>query len=525
VSAPGGLVPVVFNPGSQAGTTVGPTLPNGFLRASSGGGATFVVNYDAGFDANPTAKAAFQFAVDQWAQMIVSPVPITIDASFGDLGSPNILGGAGPTTLFRDFTGAPIGGTWYPVALANALAGGDLDTAHSDIDATFSSTFPSFYFGTDGNDGGKVDFASVVLHELGHGLGFVGAMDVSAGSGTCCLGGFPTVYDRFTQSNGTALLSIPDGSGLATALQGQDIRFTGTKATAANGGTAPKLYAPNPWQAGSSYSHLDEATYPAGNANSLMTPGIGSNEVIHSAGPVTLGIFADTGWTVGTPPTLSVGSAKVVEGNSGTRGMRFTISLSKPSTRSISFQYTTVNGTAVAGTDYLARSGTATIAAGSLGRTVTISVRGDRVVEPNEKFKLVISGPQGANLGINAGAGTILNDDASSGVQISVGDASVREGNQGDRTVTVAITLSAARANPTTVDWASVAGSATAGVDYDTNSGTVNFPALTTTAYVTFVIHPDTTVEGNESFGVAITNPSGAVIGRSAGTVTIADDD
>jgi len=247
--------------------------------------------------------------------------------------------------------------------------------------------------------------------------------------------------------------------------------------------------------------------------------------VVHSAGPVTLGIFKDSGWVVGSPPTISVGSAKVVEGNSGTRGMRFNITLSKPSTRSISVNYTTADGTALAGSDYVARSGVATIPAGSLGRTITVSVRGDKILEPSEKLKFVISSPLGANLGTNAGAGTILNDDASSGVQISVGDASVKEGDQGDRTVTVAITLSAARNNVTTVDWASADGTASSSSDFDAATGTATFPALTTTAYVTFVLHPDTTVEGTEAFTVGLTNPSGAVINRATGTVTISDDD
>lgn len=524
VSAPGGIVPVVYDPTHTTPTTVGPVVPNGLLRASSGGGATFVVNYDAGFDANPQAKAAFQFAVDQWSQTIVSPVPIVVDASFGPLGS-GILGGAGPSSLRANFTGAPVSNTWYPIALANALHGSDLDATSPDIGATFSSSFTGFYFGTDGNTGGKVDFASVVMHELGHGLGFLGVMDVSAGSGSCCLGPYPSTYDRFTTSNGVSLLSIAEGASLATALQGQTVRFTGANATAANGGTSPRLYTPATWEQGSSYSHLDEDTFPAGDPDSLMTPGIGSNEVIHSPGPIVLGIFADTGWTVGSPPDLSIGSARVVEGNYGTRGLRFTVSLSEPASRSVTFSYKTVDGTALAATDYQARTGTATINAGSTSRTVTITVRGDKTVEAGEKFKVVISNPQGANLGINAGTGRIDNDDAGTGVQVSIGDASVREGDDGDRIVTLPVTLSAQRTKVTTVDWSSSAGSAGAGSDYEDDSGTASFPAGTTTQYVTFTVHPDTGAESNETFAVTLSNASGAAILRATGTATIADDD
>lgn len=527
ISIPGGIVPVVFDPTHGTPTSVGPVVPNDRLRASSGGGATFVVNYDAGFNANPSAKAAFQFAVDQWSQTIVSPVPIVVNAKFGPMGS-GILGGAGPDTLLGNFSGAPVANTWYPVALANALHGSDLDVANPDIDATFSSTFnsPGFYYGTDGNTGGKVDFASVVMHELGHGLGFLGLEDVSGGIGSCCGGSaYPSIYDRFTTSNGTSLLSIPNGASLATALQGQTVRFTGANATAANGGTSPRLYTPASWEPGSSYSHLDENTFPAGNANSLMTPGIGTDEVIHAPGAIVLGIFADTGWTVGTPPDLSIGSARVVEGNYGTRGVRFTVSLSEPAARSVTFSYRTVDGTALAATDYQARTGTATINAGNTSRTVTITVRGDKTVEASEKFKVVISNPQGANLGINAGTGRIDNDDAGTGVQVSVGDASVREGNQGNRIVTLPVTLSAQRTKVTTVDWSSAAGTAGVGSDYENGSGTATFPAGTTTQYVTFTVHADTSAESNETFTVTLANASGAAIFRATGTATIADDD
>ena len=100
------------------------------------------------------------------------------------------------------------------------------------------------------------------------------------------------------------------------------MRFTGAAADRRQRRRGPKLYAPAAWQAGSSYSHLDEATYPAGNANSLMTPAIGANEVIHSPGPITLGIFSDSGWTIGGLPTISIGGSRLIEGNSGVRKLR-----------------------------------------------------------------------------------------------------------------------------------------------------------------------------------------------------------
>ena len=271
------LTPIVAGPAPLQPTLV-PAAPR---RSSSGGlhafsaTSTFVVNYDAGFNANPAAKAAFQFAVDQWSNVISSPVPIVVDAQFTAL-SPGVLGSAGPHNVAANFTGRPIANTWYPIALANALHGSDLDVSGADIDASFSSTFGGFYFGTDGQTAGKYDFASVVLHELGHGLGFLGAYTVSNGTGSVCCGlGSPLAYDRFTSSNGQALDQIATPSvALGNALTSQAVQFSGPQTLAVGLGPA-QLYAPATWQGGSSYSHLDETVYGAGNPNSLMTPAIG----------------------------------------------------------------------------------------------------------------------------------------------------------------------------------------------------------------------------------------------------------
>ena len=397
--------------------------------------------------------------------------------------------------------------------------------------AHFSSSFSGFYFGIDGNTAGKVDFASVVLHELGHGLGFLGLAAVNGnGTGSCCLGGYPLSFDRFTTSNGTAVLSFADGStALGNALQGQVVRFAGSQASAANSGTAPRLYAPATWQSGSSYSHLDEATFPAGDPNSLMTPAIGPNEVIHAPGLVTLGIFADTGWVVGASlpplPTLSIAPSRVVEGNKSRRYVRVNVSLSNPVSWPVTAAYTTVNRSAVAPGDYVSKSGGISIPAGATSTSVAISVQGDTGLEPSEQFVVRLSSPTGASLGQASTTVRILNDEVSGGVAFSVGNAGIWEGNNGDRTVRVSVTLSRAKASAVSVAWATGAGTATAGVDYSAASGTLTFPQGVTYATVDIVVHPDTNVEGEESFPVVLSSPVGGSLWRPTGTVTISDDD
>ena len=270
--------------------------------------ASIVVNFN-GSGWTPDAQAAFRFAADIWETLITSPIPIVVDAQFGPLG-PDVLGGAGPTRFRRNFTNAPQTSTWYPVATANKLANTDLEPGLADIQATFSSTYPDWHFETGSSTpGDKISFASVVLHELGHGLGFLGSMRVDDGSGSNeCNGtagwgcysflGSPMIYDHFTENGaGTALLSYANNSAdLGDQLTSNNLFFDSPGGNFANGGNRIPLYAPSPWSQGSSYSHLAESFNSTG--HSLMTFSISKGETIHNPGSVTLCMFKEMGWTV-----------------------------------------------------------------------------------------------------------------------------------------------------------------------------------------------------------------------------------
>jgi hypothetical protein len=256
--------------------------------------ATFQVTYH-GF--TPVAQAAFQAAVNIWASKVTSTVPITVDATFQPLGA-GILGSAGPQYIWKDFTGAPQPGTWYVDAIANKRSGAQMNAA-PDIVASFNSNFTNWYFGRNGvTPVGTYDFESVVMHELGHGLGFLGAGQVSSGLGTVRIQNSPTAYDRFTENGaGTKLLTFPNNSTqLGDQLLSNNVFFDSVKVRNHNGGQTARLYAPASWQSGSSYSHLDEATYPKGDANSLMTPSLSSAEAIHSPGAISLWLLKSIGW-------------------------------------------------------------------------------------------------------------------------------------------------------------------------------------------------------------------------------------
>lgn len=256
--------------------------------------ATIEVTYT-GF--SEQAQAAFQAAVDIWAQLISSPVTIRIDANWEQLAT-GTLGSASWNTAFRNFEGAKELDTWYPVALAEKMAGRDLnDVTDADIVASFNRG-ANWYLGLDGNPGaGEFDLVSVVLHEIGHGLGFIDSYGYSEGVGSYGIQGFPFVFDLSLENTaGSSLTGMGNNStALGNALTSNTVYFN-SPAAIANNGSRPRLYAPTTWDNGSSIAHLNESTYPAGNPNSLMTPQIGANEVMHDPGQITLDMFGDMGW-------------------------------------------------------------------------------------------------------------------------------------------------------------------------------------------------------------------------------------
>jgi hypothetical protein len=196
-------------------------------------------------------------------------------------------------------------------ALADALSGLDMGGSgepdirvlvNRDCDSPDAGT--RWYFGADGRTpAGHIDFVTVVLHEMGHGLGITGAGRVTSGTGTVRYASRPYAYDRFTVDGAmpsSPLLAYPDDSSeLGAALQAGSggVLYGGAYAKNSNGGEPPSLYAPAPWRPGSSYSHLDEAFYN-NTSNALMTPMLNTMEANHVVGPITCGLLQDMGWTV-----------------------------------------------------------------------------------------------------------------------------------------------------------------------------------------------------------------------------------
>src|SRR5262249_39441562 len=149
------------------------------------------------------------------------------------------------------------------------------------------------------------------------------------------------------------------------------------------------------------------------------------------------------------------------------------VTLSARSTETITVAYATGDGTATAGSDYQAASGTLTFAPGETRKTVTVPVKGDRVGEPNETFLVTLSSPTHANIGDSQGVGTIVDDEP----RVTIDSVYAYEGRKGRSTLfTFTVTLSAPYDQAVTTSFRTADGTATASSgDYVAKTGTVTF--------------------------------------------------
>jgi hypothetical protein len=217
-------------------------------------------------------------------------------------------------------------------------------------------------------------------------------------------------------------------------------------------------------------------------------------------------------------PVVSIDDVSVAEGEAGTTLATFTLSLSAPSGRAASVTAATADGTATAGSDYVASAWTVVFFSGDTAQAVKVGVRGDRVWEPDETFAVGLSGAVNAVLADAQGAGTILDDDPGG---LSIADVDVVEPVSGTKPAVFTVTLAPTSASPVTVDYTTTATGATAGVDYDETAGTLTFDPGVSTRALSVTVHADAAAEGVESFRVDLSGASGAAIayGQASGRI------
>lgn len=280
--------------------------------------SSFEVNY---IYPPPPAEAqiAINYAIDIWSYLIQTSDftrTIKIEVRWEDLGYSTsgsyTLAKCGPQSFYNS-TSLPQSGIQYPIALAEELLNQNLNGDSCEIKVTINSNSQvNWYYGTDGMPVvNRPDLVSTALHEIAHGLGYNTSFDVLGSVGLKGLTGcsedsssFIIRYDQFGAIGSSypavdKLMHYSDSTSLLKAkLTGENLFFSGENAFLLNQNKIPKLYCPSVWDDGSSYTHLDDATFPAGSSNSLMTHSQDNAEVIHSPGEVGLGILKDLGWNV-----------------------------------------------------------------------------------------------------------------------------------------------------------------------------------------------------------------------------------
>ncbi len=222
-------------------------------------------------------------------------------------------------------------------------------------------------------------------------------------------------------------------------------------------------------------------------------------------------------------PSLSINDVSTSdESNSATN---MTVTLSEASTKTVTVDFATSNGTATAGSDYTATNNTLTFSAGETSKTIAVTVLSDALDEANETVTMTLSNASNATISDATGTFTITDDDATP--SLSINDVSTT--NESSTSTNLTVTLSAASAQDVTVDfttaWSGLATAADAGSDYTTTNGTLTISAGSTTGTIPVTVIQDNIFEEDEGLYINLSNPTNATISDAIGVLTITDDE
>lgn len=274
-------------------------------------------------------------------------------------------------------------------------------------------------------------------------------------------------------------------------------------------------------------------TFAPGQTSAAIDVPILSDDLVEDAESFLLNLTSPTGGVLvrgqaicvindgSDSPGVTISNAQATETDSGTKNLVFNVTLSKPATRILSVDYSTVFGTATEG-DLLGVSGTLTFWPGQSAATILVPIVGDLVHEDTETFSVELSNPDHCTIARPFAVGTILDDDAPPAV--SIADTQVHEGDDSPSVATFTITLSTPSGAPVTVHYATSAGTAST-TDYANASGVVTIPAGEISATVQVLVNGDITPEPDEIFLVKLSSPQGATLGRAKATGLIIDND
>ena len=329
------LASLISMPQAEAAPLVAPSTVWGHTYAAEASGvisvpatqpanleklSKFVVNYKNFPD---WAKNEVQAAIDLWAVNFDSKVPVNVDATWARSSTSDILGSARPDRYYSKFSGAPDPSLWYASALANAVAGKDLDLDNPEIIIQINSEADWDLDGLGTPTRYEYDLKSVMFHEMAHGLGFLSTssfiFDRTKGQNVGILLQ-PTPFDAYLQTeDGNRLVDLPSPSfELGQALTSRLV-WSGPEGIKANNGVKPLMYTPTSYEGGSSVSHVDENTFTNSGTDAVMTPNLEAGEVFNEPGPILLAMMKDLrnkpapGLAVGIPSEVLNAEALIAD--------------------------------------------------------------------------------------------------------------------------------------------------------------------------------------------------------------------
>jgi hypothetical protein len=280
----------------------------------------------------PSRRNAFSHALAIWASLLQGPATITVAATMTPRGGTShsaTLASSGAVDWWFGVTNQPVADTWYPSAIAEIVSGSDPDPDSPEIAVDFNSDVDNstvlgsidWYYGTDANPGSDIDFMMVTLHEMCHGFGMHASFK-SDGSWGIDHGGtrYPVIYDRYlVDTTGTQLITLPVSP---LHVTGDNVFWNGAIAGWAyqhdfGGAGRLRIYAPTPWDGGSSISHIDETTF-SNSIWELITPEYDGDVVcIHDPDLICLGILQDMGHSLDSSRYVQSSATGYEDGSSG----------------------------------------------------------------------------------------------------------------------------------------------------------------------------------------------------------------
>ncbi|MFM2089998.1 MAG: hypothetical protein RLZZ127_487 [Planctomycetota bacterium] len=346
-----------------------------------------------------------------------------------------------------------------------------------------------------------------------------GQLAISEGNG-----GTTTAVLTLTRTGGSeGTVSVPFATSGGTAIAGSDF-------TAATGTVS--------WDAGDSAAKsisvqvTADAVYEANEQFTVVLGTPTGGATLGFVGTATVSIVNDDAAPSAGVLSCDPVAVVIAEGDTGSSTLAVTVTRQGGTAGVVSVQYATTNGTAQAGIDYGAASGTLTWAAGdAASKTFIVTVTGDMANEPDETILVALANPTGGAL-VGAGSAelTVRNDDAaveSGFLAFGNRDISQAEGAAGSSAVVFSVQRLGGSSGAVTAQYASGGGTATAGSDYTASSGTLSWAAgETAPKTITILVQGDVLTEGDETVILTLSSPTGGLaLPEPTATLTIIDDD